>query len=203
MVLSDMELDGEFLVMKKFVGHFAVVACVSRKHWSRCGSFLAFLCYWWKQIYQRFQSNGCSLQHFHLFNSTHEVMAPPKVPEKIKTNDLFALYRNLSKNGTGNWTKTGTENWTNTMGNNGSWFLSLSQTRVNFSVQFIWSHWSQSRSLYLSRSRSCSCAVWMNQKPVFQSKRRLYKSPITQSVVSSKTKNNRQYETVHHAAFIL
>ena len=45
-----------------------------------------------------------------------------------QTNGLFALHRN----GTGTGTGTGTGNGTSTIGNNGSWFHSLSRTSVEY-----------------------------------------------------------------------
>ena len=60
------------------------------------------------------------------------------------TNGLFTLH--------GIGTGTGTWNWTSTIGDNGSWFLSLSWTSVNISVQHISTRWFHSP--YLSRS-SC------------------------------------------------
>ena len=49
-----------------------------------------------------------------------------------------------------------TGNCTSTIANNESWFLSLSQTSVNISVQHISTHFSQPYFQYLSRSRSRS-----------------------------------------------
>ena len=51
------------------------------------------------------------------------------------SNSLFTLHGNGMGRGTGNWTST--------MGNNEPWFLSLSQTSVNISVQYIRTHWSR------------------------------------------------------------
>ena len=67
---------------------------------------------------------------------------------------LFTLHGKGTRTGKGNWTST------STIGNNGFWFISLSQTSVNISVQHITTHCSQSHSLYLSASHSH--VVWIS-----------------------------------------
>ena len=64
----------------------------------------------------------------------------------LPTNGLFAPHWNETG------TATGTGNWTSTIGNDGSWFLSLSQTSVNISVQHIRTHYSGYHSIYPSMS---------------------------------------------------
>ena len=80
-----------------------------------------------------------------------------------KAYSLFILHGSMTGSATnkaysftllGNRTGPGTRNGTSTIGNNGSWFLFLSRTSVNTSVQHISTHCSLSRSLYLSRSRA-------------------------------------------------
>ena len=65
----------------------------------------------------------------------------------------------------GNGTRTGTGNWTSTTGNNGSWFLCLSQASVNIPVQHISTHWFRFQFLYLSQSSSH--AVWISHNRMF------------------------------------
>ena len=55
--------------------------------------------------------------------------------------------------------------WTSTIGYNESWFLFLSWTSVDISVQYIRIHWSWSHSLYPSWPHSR--AVWIRHKTSF------------------------------------
>ena len=75
-----------------------------------------------------------------------------RLKARVLHNGLFTPH--------GNRTETRTGNCTTTIENNGSWFLSLSWTSSNISVQYIWTHCSWSHFFYLSQSHSR--AVWMS-----------------------------------------